>query len=239
MMDFSSIIEEVLHQKIRPNEKGEARVSCPFHEDVVPSASINVHTGLFHCFACGASYNLPQLLNALDKNKFPTIRDAKVFLINKYSSKRLLGLVNKAEEYHRYLLEHPILLNKFSKKRMLSVNIIKQKGIGYNPENKYYSIPIFDDIGTLHGIKYYSFDKKPKMFWDNDESLSNTNYLYPVESVSNGLSQVILVEGELDALTLIDRGFNAVSFTSGSSSFNESLKNYFRDKNIIIFYDNR
>jgi len=237
-MDYSSVIEEILHQKIRPNEKGEARVSCPFHEDVVPSASINVYTGLFHCFSCGASYNLPQLLNVLNKKKFPTIKDAKIFLINNYSSKRLLELVNRAEEYHHYLLEHPELLNNFSKKRMLSVDIIKKKGIGYNPKNKYYSIPIFDDIGNLHGIKYYSFNKKPKMFWEKDDALVNTNYLYPIESVLNELSQVILVEGELDALTLIDRGFNAVSFTSGSSSFNDNLKNYFRKKNIIIFYDN-
>lgn len=33
----------------------EASVLCPFHNDHRPSATFNIRTGLFYCFACGAS----------------------------------------------------------------------------------------------------------------------------------------------------------------------------------------
>lgn len=33
----------------------EVQVLCPFHDDKNPSLSINIKTGLFNCFACGAS----------------------------------------------------------------------------------------------------------------------------------------------------------------------------------------
>ena len=40
---------------------------CPLgvHSDKKPSAGINLHNGVFHCFACGASYSLPRLISVL------------------------------------------------------------------------------------------------------------------------------------------------------------------------------
>lgn len=40
--------------KFRPKEK-QATALCPFHEERNPSFSINLQTGAFLCFACGAS----------------------------------------------------------------------------------------------------------------------------------------------------------------------------------------
>jgi DNA primase len=38
-----------------PRPRGdEIVVSCPFHEDTNPSFSVNLKTGLFKCFGCGA-----------------------------------------------------------------------------------------------------------------------------------------------------------------------------------------
>lgn len=39
----------------------EVLCHCPYHEDTNPSATFNVKSGLFHCFACGAGKNVKQL----------------------------------------------------------------------------------------------------------------------------------------------------------------------------------
>ena len=237
-MNYSEILKQILNQEIHPNEKGEARVFCPFHDDEIASASVNINSGLFYCFGCGASYNLSQLMSRLDNESYPTERDAQLFLISKKSNPKLIEAVKEAEDNHHYLLESKECLSKFLEYRALKGNTVQVFGIGYDKEEDYFSIPIFDDIGNLRGIKYYNHNKKPKFMWGKNPAFDTSNYLYPIKSLINENSQVILVEGELDALTLIDKGFNGVSFTSGSNSFNEDLKAYFRNKNVIIIYDN-
>ena len=38
----------------RPNSRGFASGLCPFHEDHEPSFSVDLSSGRFRCFACGA-----------------------------------------------------------------------------------------------------------------------------------------------------------------------------------------
>jgi CHC2 zinc finger len=38
----------------RPNRAGWAQALCPFHADHNPSLAVNLRSGGFHCFACGA-----------------------------------------------------------------------------------------------------------------------------------------------------------------------------------------
>ena len=44
----------------------EAHVMCPFHNDHRPSATFNIDSGLFHCFACGESMPALRLAKALN-----------------------------------------------------------------------------------------------------------------------------------------------------------------------------
>jgi hypothetical protein len=39
---------------LKENGRGEAVGLCPFHDDRTPSLSVNLETGLFHCFGCQA-----------------------------------------------------------------------------------------------------------------------------------------------------------------------------------------
>ena len=38
----------------KPSKKGQPLALCPFHDDTSPSLSLNVKTGQFNCFGCGA-----------------------------------------------------------------------------------------------------------------------------------------------------------------------------------------
>ncbi len=47
-------------QGLKPSANGEALGLCPFHEDNRPSLSVNLESGLWHCFGCGKKGNSGQ-----------------------------------------------------------------------------------------------------------------------------------------------------------------------------------
>lgn len=49
--------ESYYHERfgtLKPNGKGWTQVRCVFHDDCNPSLSVNVTTGAYKCFSCGA-----------------------------------------------------------------------------------------------------------------------------------------------------------------------------------------
>jgi DNA primase len=42
-------------EKFKPGTKGNASAICPFHDDKHPSLTVNLHTGAYRCYSCGAS----------------------------------------------------------------------------------------------------------------------------------------------------------------------------------------
>jgi len=64
------------YQKLIPslkvNGKTEALGLCPFHNDVNPSLSVNVQTGLFRCFACDAKGDVFEFYKRFKDTDFPT-----------------------------------------------------------------------------------------------------------------------------------------------------------------------
>lgn len=53
-IDYRSFYTLHLGTLPKPNDQAEVSVICPFHVDKDPSLSINLKTGLYHCFGCGA-----------------------------------------------------------------------------------------------------------------------------------------------------------------------------------------
>ena len=61
--------------------------------------------------------------------------------------------------------------------------------------------------------------------------------IFPRENLKN--KNIILCEGELDALSLISNGFNSISFTNGAGSIPKpEILDLLRGKSITILYDN-
>jgi len=54
-IDLKRFYEKETSQEIIANSKDEAMILCVFHEDKDASLSINIKTGMFHCFGCGES----------------------------------------------------------------------------------------------------------------------------------------------------------------------------------------
>lgn len=69
MFKYQKLIEEWFACSLRPNSRGEVKIICfnPKHNDKKPSLSINLETGLWHCFGCSMSGNIYQLAKLLGK----------------------------------------------------------------------------------------------------------------------------------------------------------------------------
>lgn len=52
-LDFAALYREAI-QKFKDTKPGQATGLCPFHSDSNPSLSLNLSSGAFNCFSCGA-----------------------------------------------------------------------------------------------------------------------------------------------------------------------------------------
>lgn len=140
-------------------------------------------------------------------------------------------------------------------KRGITERIIKKYRIGVT--RYYYKkigrdvdeviIPFkFDESGNAveyKKIKYYNGSKAVEIITDGistTEKLfaytSGSAQLFPIDELEN--NELVLVEGELDALALISKGINAVTGTAGAGTFTSSMADELTNKKVTIFYDN-
>lgn len=64
---------QILHELNWPIPKGNrsGNIPCPYHTDKSPSMSINLEKSLYHCFSCGRSGSLIDLLNEKEDQLSP------------------------------------------------------------------------------------------------------------------------------------------------------------------------
>ncbi len=134
-----------------------------------------------------------------------------------------------AEDYHAALLANGTLLERVCQSRCLTIETIKRAKLGFCAErrkapNGCLTIPYFAD-GKLVSIKY----KKPQPAGPNGvrpkdeyerEPGNARKVLYGIDWLQPG-PQVVICEGELDALVLQQEGINAVSIPDGAGSAGE------------------
>jgi putative DNA primase/helicase len=79
-MDKQTVIERInfksFYQSFIPslklNGRAESMGLCPFHDDKNPSLSVNIESGLYNCFACGAKGDVFQFYQDIKKVDFQT-----------------------------------------------------------------------------------------------------------------------------------------------------------------------
>lgn len=80
-IDPEGFYRAALSLKGKPNARGWILVVCPFHGDSVPSLSVNLKHGGFHCFGCGEKGDLISFHAKLNRLSF---RDAVNDLARRY-----------------------------------------------------------------------------------------------------------------------------------------------------------
>jgi hypothetical protein len=134
---------------------GESEIGghCPIHDDNSPSWSMNVTTGLWICYACGATGNLTQLALRL------SVSSDEAMLINQFIIESgLESLKSKGDEevfipkadvgaYRRFQPVPEQLL----KSRGIDENTAHRYGLRWDPEPRHWIVPIVSPSGELWG----------------------------------------------------------------------------------------
>ncbi|MAE82916.1 MAG: hypothetical protein CMB80_09290 [Flammeovirgaceae bacterium] len=213
---FSKYVEFKSWGKNKHNHE-EGRCSCLFHgKDENPSMSIDVWDGVFHCFTCGASGDYPQFLKRLGVE----IEDEKTIP------------PEDVEKWHKELKADVKALKFLKDVRGWSGEVINKHKIGF--DGKRFSIPISNKAGQYLNIRRY----RPK---DKNKVISygkgyGKSRLFPFSSLES--NPVLIMEGEPDTLCALSAGFNAVTQTTGAGTWKVDQSYPFKDKDVVIAYDN-
>jgi DNA primase len=238
------------------------------HGDANPSASMNKDTTAWLCFGCKRKGNaisfLTQVYNITPLEAQRAIRNEYGDGFREPATSmrsELEGYLISSEKTsapQRYLDDSILDMFKINDK---AVKYFRERGIdefsmvnwelGYDPISNRVTIPVRDETGRLVGIKGRDITgtspAKYKVLGDRDESLSL--YGFPTYEVSHILfgidrytyekcEKMILCEGELNAISLWQKGFTGAVAIGGSHLSREHIKSIKKHaKQTILFFD--
>lgn len=233
------------------NEKDKAL--CPFHPDKNPS--MHIYDDGYKCYSCGAKgdiFDLAQKIKNTDikgaiqfygggdnNNRqsspfVPKIDSQSSLSIKKQSPTINIDFVAHIKSCKKRLVDNPKLkkpLYQFN----ISDDVIKYQNIGLTKDNKY-TLPIKkgDDFVDIRVWDVVGVDSGPKIrSWAKG---TGGNNLFPTKSLSN--DEIWLCEGEKDTLVALSHGVNAITNTTGVSSWSATeFNHHFEGKIVYIVMD--
>lgn len=223
---------------LNTNDRGYVMVKCPFHLDDRESAGINPIDGFFKCFACEVELQGNQFIKKYLKLSNPNINDLvldqQVQLILTTNG----GIMLNEVETNAFKLQQDN--NKLFDIMSLGISydtIIETKlGIDENNgKNALIALP-YTFENNLIGYWYYT-PAPDKKLWTSKSM--KTGWVCPFDNWVNDNRITLICEGGKDMLVARSNGFNAITLNGGcKAKINPILLPYFKNKDIVIAYDN-
>ena len=215
-------------------------ISCPYHkngQEKRPSAGIRKNDGIFHCFACGETHTLPEVISFcfgkyedtlgsfgwqwLLKNfiavSVETRKDIKLDFSRGKRCKQQSYI--SEEELDSYRVYHPYMW-----KRKMTPEVVEIFDIGYDCKSFCITFPIRDIKGNTLFIARRSVNTK---FFNYPSGVEKPVYgLYELSRLENYPDEVIICESMIDAITCWVYGKYAVALNGlGNDLQFEQLQN--------------
>jgi len=202
-------------------------VLCLFHEDKIPSLSVNLESGLWYCHACKKGGDIFNFYMQYENCNF---KQAKHAILGKRDISILS--IGEVEEAHKRLLNNQYIVNILYAKKFWSKETIINFKLGW--ENERVTIPIFDKEGSLINIRKYDILHK---FQDKFKGIPGCNEitLFPQSTLEK--DPIIIFAGEPDTILASQFGFPAITFTGGEGNISNKLLPAFKNKTVYICYD--
>ena len=236
-------IVDIIQQHIKLKKSGpDMEGLCPFHNEKTPSFKVSASKGIYKCFGCGKSGDAVQFL--IDHERMNYIEAIK-FIAGKYN----IAIEEETNEYQkpqqRLELLQPDTIKYFESRGISNNTLLRLKVTECiewmpkaNAEVKTVCFNYYKD-DELVNIKFRAKDKDFKL-------AKNAELIFYNLDALKDESTAIIVEGEIDCLSLYEAGiYNVVSVPNGAGIGQQQLKyldncwQYFEDKEqIIIFTDN-
>lgn len=236
----------------------EMRFLCLFHGDTNPSANVNLRTGLWKCQVCGEGGSAIDLLMKQGADYKTALTQIGAFSgleapgakpprMNGHAAvatpagltpRRKLGLSeDNVQAWHEAGLRNEDLQRWFHDHRGFSDETIALRQLGWDGQRV--TIPVRDEAGKLVNVRRYlrgATSEQQKMLPLVSGS-ENAVRLYPIELPLP--EQVVLVEGEWDAILMHQQGFpQTLTATGGAGTFKPEWAPMFDSRDVVIAYDN-
>lgn len=176
-MDYEIDYEELYSNYIEDYEirGNELICSCPFHDDRTPSFNVNLDTGLYNCFGCGAKGNATTFVANMEH-----IDTGKAWLIVKS-------------------VVFPYTLENYARDKKFTTDFLKELELKDTKYNNI-AIPYRNIDGSLIYTKYRNHPLCPEKFSSKRKIKTVPYGLWKIPEFTN--DYIIIVEGESDAQTL-------------------------------------
>jgi hypothetical protein len=220
-----------------PKENGEWDMFCPLHEDKNKrSASLNVKTGTWYCFAgCGGGGVL-DLIRARSRWVEPGVASTNGH--SRRSSARPTEVITEGmiKGWSSALLSSDYALDYLVTERGIHTKTLMEYDIGWDLDRNVYTIPIRGADGEIWNLRRYN----PNPYADtkiwNVAGMRPTE-LYPVSILADA-DRIVIGEGEWDTLLTIQMGFPAVTRTAGAANnWHSKWTAMFKDKLVYVALD--
>lgn len=223
------------------------QAKCPFpdHEDKDPSFSVEVSSGRFICFGCKKhGHDVISFYEQIEHCDFDTAirklaEEAGVEIPPKKKGKgrgRPKGSTSKPhlneetiDSFHNALSIDAI---EYLNSRGITNEIIQKHKIGQYRE--YLVFPIRRK-NIPHNYKFKHLTEK--RIWQLSEKDIGHNPIWVFPEPDQDAEEILLCEGEIDALNAIGVGFNATTITGGAGTWRDEFLDFFRSRKVFICYD--
>lgn len=221
-------------------------IFCPFHNNYrSPAGEISKETGVFWCFSCQESKQLPEvIMHVTNRSYFESIRLIDSKKDNRNLSEKLEQTLNKKADFSEYDLEvisrlhedvfkYSRAMTYYENRKINKDSIIKYK-LGYSEKQDMVTIPVYSPEGLCLGFVGRSIEGKT---FKNTPGLPKSKTLFNLQNAKR-YDKIFLVESSFDAIRLEQVGVHAVA-TLGATISKEQrnlLKQYFN--HIFLLPDN-
>jgi len=251
-MDILAELEKRVDQVTRTHSG--VMILCPFHDDENPSMGVDTKRGIFHCFSCGESGNIYKLLAQFDGI---SVDEARERYQEEWRAQKILEDLEESlfsdealPDIRVYKMASfdaafpPLSVSEegmmYMQMRGLSDRTIELFDLRWGSRGKYKDrviIPVYDDKSQLISYSGRAIQKNiiPKIRKPaGNKALSTLFGLHLVKEVH----ELILVEGEIDAMYLQQWDFSAVA-TMGTSNLTNSQLNLIIKyaEEVILMFD--
>lgn len=193
----------------------EILVSCPLHEDKSPSCSVNLEDGRWICYAgCGGG----DWIDFVERVR----RDPEYAPIES---------IVKAVYNNTPVLESLL-------KRGFNRDILSRWGIEWDSQKNAMSMPLWDRVGKLISTMW-RFPQGVQPKYRYELGFKRSEALYGLWKLPTKVTQIVLVEGPLDAIWVQEAGISALAILGSSLSEQQvGIIKGLHATRIILCFDN-
>lgn len=219
--ELKTRLEEYLRNRIS-NFNPSKNFNClnPQHTDNHPSMKFYANNNTCHCFSCGATYDILHLI-AIDHNKdskkdFQEILQIGCQMFNipipEYKQTENHYIVTEGPAYYTECHKN-VNQTRYFEKRGITEETVNRFNLGFDPHhrmdnNRYMQAVIIPTSDHSHVARNTYPEAKNE---DKVRKTRNTKSEFLNIAALDNTEPVFIVEGEFDALSILQLGFEAIS----------------------------